>query len=200
LESPDPERSRARSDGGIPVMFPGMFFNFDGDKDGEDIKADFKKRITQSENLLTEGEKLEIITEAEAIFEFIIELIGELDAVMGTNKDDVESERLHQRFRVKMTSRDSLAVAQERIQKRERSESDVLPPSKLGQFIIPDPVSQLRNAMQSLYTVTKTGRRVAFNPAIEMKPANIGALVTLRTSMAFLAIGVALFTAWWWLV
>jgi len=187
--------SRTRSDIGFVKMFPGMqFFNFDGDKDGEDIKIDFKKRITESEDLLTEFEKDDIIAEAQTIFEFMVELVAELDHVMGTNEEDIESERLHRSFRTKLASRDSLNVAQERNSKKERRNSDTLEP----QCLIPD-LSQLKNALPSLYYATKSSRRVAFDPAVGEQSGDIRGIraATLKTAMAALAAGVALLTAWW---
>ena len=108
-------------------MIPGLqFFNFLGDEDGEDIKLEFKKRITEAEILLTSGEKEDIIDEAEEIFKFMITMVEELDSVMGTNEEDIETARLAQKHPNLMTSRDSLTVARERLMKKTRTTSDSL--------------------------------------------------------------------------
>ncbi|KAK8001953.1 hypothetical protein PG991_014175 [Apiospora marii] len=61
---------------------PLRFFTFDTPQDGDEIKASFKERFTQSSgSLLTEGEKADVVEEAKKIFEFMIEVVGELDGV-----------------------------------------------------------------------------------------------------------------------
>lgn len=105
-------RSKTRSETEASKQVPGLqFFGFLGDEDGEDIKLEFKKRITEAEILLTPGEKEDIICEAEEIFKFMIDMVAELDSVMGTSEEDVETARLAQNF----PSRDSVVVAQERL-------------------------------------------------------------------------------------
>ena len=103
-------------------MLPGLqFFNFLGDEDGEDIKREFKKRITEAEILLTSREKEDIIGEAESIFRFMVEMVGELDSVMGTIDEDVETVKLAQKHPSLMGSRDSFAVAQERLMRKTKT-------------------------------------------------------------------------------
>jgi heme oxygenase len=120
-------RSNYRSENQASKMVPGLqFFNFLGDEDGEDIKREFKKRITEAEALLTNGEKEDIIDEAEEIFKFMVEMVSELDAVMGTNEEDIETVRLAQKHPNLMTSRDSFAVAQERLMRKTRTMGDSL--------------------------------------------------------------------------
>jgi len=110
-QSQGPSRSRSISRSasfmtGMPL--PGMqFFNFMGDEDGEDIKLEFKKRIGEAEILLTQGEKEDIISEAQAIFEFMVELVGELDQVMASKEVSVETAKIST---PQKRSRDSLAV------------------------------------------------------------------------------------------
>lgn len=61
---------------------PLRFFTFDSPQDGDEIKTSFKERFTQSSgSLLTEGEKADVVEEAKKIFEFMIEVVGELDGV-----------------------------------------------------------------------------------------------------------------------
>jgi hypothetical protein len=111
-------RTRSRSESVESKMVPGMsFFNFVGEEDGTDIKREFKKRITEAEILLTPGEKDDIVTEAEHIFKFMVAMVTELDAVMGTKDEDLDTTRLLQQFRPLMASRDSVAVAKERLDK-----------------------------------------------------------------------------------
>lgn len=120
-------RSRNRSENEASKMVPGLqFFNFLGDEDGEDIKREFKKRITEAEVLLTNGEKEDIIDEAEEIFKFMVEMVHELDSVMGTNEEDIETVKLAQKHPNLMTSRDSVAIAQERLMRKTRTMSDSL--------------------------------------------------------------------------
>jgi heme oxygenase len=76
-------RSKSRSESGaLKMSTPGLqFFNFAGDEDGENIKLEFKKRFKEVEALLTSGEKEDIITEAEYIFKFMVEIVNELDVI-----------------------------------------------------------------------------------------------------------------------
>jgi heme oxygenase len=120
-------RSRNRSENEAPKMVPGLqFFNFLGDEDGEDIKREFKKRMTEAEIMLTSREKEDIIDEAEEIFKFMVEMVFELDSIIGTNEEDIETVKLTQRHPNLMTSRDSVAVAQERLMKKTRPMSNSL--------------------------------------------------------------------------
>jgi hypothetical protein len=112
-------RAKSRSDSDIPKVTPGLlFFEFIGDDDGEDIKIEFKRRITQAELLLTQGEKDDIVAEAQDIFSFMLELVGELDALMKTNEDDLEMSKLFLQSPNLMTSRDSVTIAQERLSRK----------------------------------------------------------------------------------
>jgi hypothetical protein len=54
------------------------FFHFPGDEDG-DIKRCFKRCFTKAEALLSDQEKDDIVCEAQYIFAFLVELIGEMD-------------------------------------------------------------------------------------------------------------------------
>lgn len=55
------------------------FWLFDGAQDGEAIKRDFKARLRQAANSLTEPERIDVISEARKIFNFCEEIILELD-------------------------------------------------------------------------------------------------------------------------
>lgn len=148
-------RAKSRSDGDLPKITPGLlFFEFVGDEDGEDIKREFKKRITEAERLLTPGEKEDIVAEAQEIFSFMLVMVGELDAIMKTNEEDLEMSKLFLKSPNLMASRDSVFVAQERLSRnastarekeevsRKHSYLDVIftgPVAKLIRFNEPSP-------------------------------------------------------------
>ncbi|KAI3323022.1 heme oxygenase-like protein [Xylariaceae sp. AK1471] len=89
---------------------PLSFFLFDTPDNGEDLKLAFKKHLHESESVLTEAEREEIILEARCIFDFIIRLISELDDICRTDKEAAETRLLSLR------SRDSVIVEKERRQ------------------------------------------------------------------------------------
>jgi heme oxygenase len=75
-------------DGGKPLDEAGLsFLFFPGGNDGEDIKAEFKARLAAAENLLSVSEREEVVEEAREIFRRCIELVHELDEIMGTPVD-----------------------------------------------------------------------------------------------------------------
>lgn len=55
------------------------FFSFPDNRDGEDIKLEFKKRFAEVEMHLTPGEKEAIVQESQEIFKFLIEIVKDLD-------------------------------------------------------------------------------------------------------------------------
>jgi hypothetical protein len=55
------------------------FFNFAGALDGEDLKAEFKKRFAESEAHLTPGEKDDVVRESQRIFELLHKMVSHLD-------------------------------------------------------------------------------------------------------------------------
>ncbi|KAK5136945.1 hypothetical protein LTR08_001452 [Meristemomyces frigidus] len=55
------------------------FLSFPGAVDGEDIKKDFKSRLAETEALLTEEERDEVVEAAQELFDHCIQLVGELD-------------------------------------------------------------------------------------------------------------------------
>jgi hypothetical protein len=80
-------RDAHSSDSAAQIPVPGLsFFHFAGDHDGEDIKVEFKKRVSEADVILTESEKQDIILEAQHIFRFMVELVDDLDALMGTTE------------------------------------------------------------------------------------------------------------------
>lgn len=58
------------------------FFRFATPLDGEDLKTEFKKRLLESEALLTSGERDDIVQEAICIFENMNLLVAQLDRVV----------------------------------------------------------------------------------------------------------------------
>lgn len=64
-------------------VLPLHFFTFDAPDDGEEIKLAFKKRLSESESLLTQEEFEDVVAEAKRIFEYVVEVVGELDGVCG---------------------------------------------------------------------------------------------------------------------
>ncbi|GAW12710.1 hypothetical protein ANO14919_020800 [Xylariales sp. No.14919] len=92
----------------ITDVQPLSFFRFNTPEGGEDIKQEFKKRLLESEYCLTALEREEVIEEARRIFEYMIQLVGELDDICGTDKEAAEARLLSLR------SRDSVVVEKER--------------------------------------------------------------------------------------
>jgi heme oxygenase len=169
---PSGSRSGSRSDSFHSKPVPGMQF-FIGDEDGEDIKLEFKKRVTEAENLLSEREKEDIITEAQHIFKFMLELVGELDKVMGTTEDDIETARMHSQSNIFMAKRDSVALTQERLCKKVRTDSDKLPNESFPTYYdryVGGPVSQaFESVMRPLEKVLSREKSasVSFKPALK---------------------------------
>ena len=62
------------------------FFHFEGLQDGEDIKQDFKSRLSKAEALLTAEERQDIVREAQDIFRHCVLLVEELDDMMAIQK------------------------------------------------------------------------------------------------------------------
>ncbi|KAM0131025.1 hypothetical protein ACHAO1_007530 [Botrytis cinerea] len=106
-----------------------QFFDFVGDEDGEDIKREFKGRIAEAEVLLTDGEKADIIKEAQAIFSFMVMMVSELDSVCGTTEEHLEtvkssgSTRLHREHKPLNMARGSIDLTQERLSKMREEKS-----------------------------------------------------------------------------
>ncbi|KAF7899854.1 hypothetical protein EAF00_004190 [Botryotinia globosa] len=106
-----------------------QFFDFVGDEDGEDIKREFKGRIAEAEVLLTDGEKADIIKEAQAIFSFMVMMVSELDSICGTTEEHLEavkasaSTRLHREHKPLNMARGSIDLTQERLSKMREERS-----------------------------------------------------------------------------
>ena len=105
---------------------PLRFFHFSAPMDGEDLKREFKKRLSDSEDILTAREKHDIVQEAICIFDNMSLIVHQLEAVCADAEQadsdenplksltDLIKNPLGTRFR------DSVVVAKER---RARSSS-----------------------------------------------------------------------------
>jgi hypothetical protein len=186
-------------------MVPGIsFFNFVGEEDGEDIKREFKKRITEAEILLTPGEKDDIVTEAEHIFKSMVAMVTELDAVMSTKEEDLDTARLLQQSRPLMASRDSVAVAKERLDKGSTGMGDgnVSRKPSFVEFLVTAPAAKLvrfKGAFQAWDEVIKplgrslSGKLVSSQVSFESRKNSVqprdflfGKLLTLLPVVAVL--------------
>jgi len=187
-------------------IIPGMqFFNFSGYEDGEDIKLEFKKRVTEAEVLLTNGEKEDIIAEAQVIFKFMVEIVGELDKVMGTSEDDIETASLQQKSRPLMEARDSVAVAQERLFKKSRTPSDELEKRRKTSYLdvlVTGPVTRLvhfgdawRNFKKPLSSKDSDHSRVSFKTVVENESMILARIKVLTTIVPTLMV-IVMFLVW----
>ncbi|PNY26003.1 Uncharacterized protein TCAP_04067 [Tolypocladium capitatum] len=104
-------------------FMPLHFFHFGTPLDGEDLKREYKQRLSDSEKLLTRREKHDIVQEAVCIFENVTLLVAQLDVACAEPEGEVHaSERANSlaslanlfgnRFR------DSVAVTRERRERR----------------------------------------------------------------------------------
>ncbi|KAK9422132.1 putative Heme oxygenase-like protein [Seiridium unicorne] len=98
---------------------PLNFFTFDGPDGGDEIKLSFKKRLAESELLLTNEERDDVVAEAKRIFEFMIEIVSELDGVCRTEPEvqqGQEEESIMWRMSrlLGLRTRDSVVVTKER--------------------------------------------------------------------------------------
>lgn len=59
------------------------FLHFEGEEDGEDIKAEFKRRLAAAEEIFDEEQRQNIVEEAKTIFTNCISLVGGLDDMLG---------------------------------------------------------------------------------------------------------------------
>ncbi len=60
------------------------FWTFEGEEDGEDLKAEFKDRFASVEGILTEAEKEEVVQEAVFIMQSMIDVVVEISELFGT--------------------------------------------------------------------------------------------------------------------
>lgn len=62
------------------------FWDFDDEKDGEDIKCDFKRRIEKISELLSTAERVDIVAEAVLVFQMCQSLVDQLDELVQLQK------------------------------------------------------------------------------------------------------------------
>lgn len=100
---------------GLPLSF----LRFATPEDGEDLKAEFKKRLGEAEAQLEAEEVDEVVREAVCIFENMMLVVGQLDGVCSGEEEKKETE-VDEGWVAQVTGffggrvRDSLAVARER--------------------------------------------------------------------------------------
>lgn len=99
---------------------PLRLFHFPTALDGEDLKREFKQRLSDSEKLLTAREKHDIVQESISIFDNMMSVVNQLDAICSEyGQDDVDNNdyiRLASlpRNTLMYRLRDSVAVAKDR--------------------------------------------------------------------------------------
>lgn len=84
-----------------------LIFFFEGRQDGEDIKADFKRRLERAEELLTPEERSDIVSEAQIIFEHCISIVEGLDKQLDTQSQLSKIEQSKADAMLKNTTRTS---------------------------------------------------------------------------------------------
>lgn len=132
-----PEEAVSRNwSSGAESSTPVNFLKFDTPSDGEDLKEEFKGRLRDSESLLTETEREDIIQEATVIFEEMLSVVEQLDLLFEPDKPSdavaVASGSFDETQQSKITDklRDSVVVTKER-QKRKDARSNREVPDQL---------------------------------------------------------------------
>lgn len=91
----------------LPLQDKGMaLWNFEGDNDGDDIKAEFKRRLAEADTLLSLEQRQDIVEEAKEIFRFSALLVKELDEKLQTDMSLLEPAR-QRRKRAEEKGKDS---------------------------------------------------------------------------------------------
>jgi heme oxygenase len=74
--------------GDAPLSERGLsLWNFDGEYDGENIKAEFKAQLAEADVFFTDEERVDVIEEAKQIFVRSAQLVEELDEKLSTDLD-----------------------------------------------------------------------------------------------------------------
>jgi len=74
---------------------PLQFWCFDGDEDGEDLKAEFKARVKGLEGQLTAEERREVVQEGVEVMRRLVEVVEEIAAGVETSEaEDEGAERV----------------------------------------------------------------------------------------------------------
>lgn len=95
---------------------PTSFFRFKTPEDGEDLKAEFKKRLNEAEGELSDGQVDDIVQEAVCIFDNMMLLVTQLDGVCGSGGSE-KQEKVDDGWMARFLgtrARDSLLIAKER--------------------------------------------------------------------------------------
>lgn len=71
------------------------FWHFSGPHDGENIKAEFKLRLEEAEQLFSDDQRVDVIEEAKVIFQLCAGVVYELDDMIGSAQ--VEQSPTHSR-------------------------------------------------------------------------------------------------------
>jgi heme oxygenase len=90
LKEPGPEFWGHRDEGSTDGF---SFLTFLGEHDGEDIKARFKEQLGVVEGLLSQKQKEEVVEEAKVIFKASLDMVRELDEVVGSLVADIGTQR-----------------------------------------------------------------------------------------------------------
>lgn len=94
--------SKTEKDALTPLSERGLsLWSFDGEHDGEDIKAEFKARLAEAEAFFTPDERIDVIEEAKQIFTFSASLVEELDDKVGTDMQKLAHLDRAERLRAK---------------------------------------------------------------------------------------------------
>jgi len=67
------------------------FWFFPSDRDGEDIKAEFKRRLQDGEHILTTEQRKEIVKEAQGIFDRFSDMVADLDSALAATSQTKEA-------------------------------------------------------------------------------------------------------------
>lgn len=108
---------------------PLRFLHFKSAEDGEDLKREFKRRLLDLENILSDSEKHDIIQEGVCIFENMLRLVEQLDDVFSEDDEDEADELSPINLLVGIINplssrlRDSVDVAKERVARSSRMSS-----------------------------------------------------------------------------
>ena len=82
VESSKNDHSEGGTEAEKPEKWPLSFWNFSGTSDGEDVRADYKSRVRETERILTVKEREEIINEAAEIMKSLLRIIREIEVAV----------------------------------------------------------------------------------------------------------------------
>jgi heme oxygenase len=117
------DRTKSSSESLAPGSTEGLqFFYFDGEEDGEDIKREFKKRFAEADILLSEGEKDDIVQEAQHIFIYMVEMVGELDRICGSADPNTDHAKKTEQAMVQ--DRDGNSITKESLSREQGSQPE----------------------------------------------------------------------------